>query len=411
MKRRLLLLLLPLFLFASGCGANESGTIEPEDAAELSEVEGSEPDMPEADADALIDFVLESGKVSGSRSADSKADEAESDEAESDEAEDDVKVQADDDPEDGSDSEEVPSDEDGTEESVTDAEEDGREDIIFQEIEPREVWVSASDVNLRESPDTDSDVLERLRKRTSLTELAYSDEWIKVSYGDVTGYVYGEYITDEEPVSTGNGYVVCIDPGHQLKGDSTGEPNGPGSDTMKARVTSGTKGTTTGVSEYVLNLDIGLALRDELEARGYTVVMTRETHDVNISNMERAKFATDHGADITVRIHANGADSSSVNGALVMVPSSSNPYVSYLAGESERLGRCIIDHYCDETGLKNDGLQATDNMTGINWCTCPVVIIEMGFMTNPSDDTNMQDPAFQVKMVDGIADGIDAYYE
>ena len=31
-------------------------------------------------------------------------------------------------------------------------------------------------------------------------------------------------------------------------------------------------------------------------------------------------------------------------------------------------------------------------------------------MTNPSDDRNMQDPAFQQRMVQGIADGIDDYF-
>ena len=51
-----------------------------------------------------------------------------------------------------------------------------------------------------------------------------------------------------------------------------------------------------------------------------------------------------------------------------------------------------------------------DNMTGINWSTVPVIILEMGFMSNESDDTNMENPDFQKLMVQGIANGIDAYF-
>ena len=55
-----------------------------------------------------------------------------------------------------------------------------------------------------------------------------------------------------------------IDPGHQEKGDSAKEPNGPDSSVMKARVTGGTKGCSTKVMEYELNLIISLQLREEL---------------------------------------------------------------------------------------------------------------------------------------------------
>ena len=49
-------------------------------------------------------------------------------------------------------------------------------------------------------------------------------------------------------------------------------------------------------------------------------------------------------------------------------------------------------------------------MTGINWSTVPVTILEMGFMTNESDDTKMNDSSFRPLMVQGIADGIDDYF-
>lgn len=215
-------------------------------------------------------------------------------------------------------------------------------------------------------------------------------------------------MTTEEPAA--NSHVVVIDPGHQGQGDSTTEPNGPGSSTMKARVAGGTHGTTTGVYEYQLTLAISQQLQAELEKRGYTVYLTRTSHDVNISNMERAQYASSVGADIAVRIHANGSDNASVSGALALAPSSSNPYIAHLSDSSWNLSKCILDSYCGATGMRNQGVSTSDTMTGINWSTVPVTILEMGYMTNPTDDVNMEDPAYQARMVQGIADGIDAYF-
>ncbi len=207
-----------------------------------------------------------------------------------------------------------------------------------------------------------------------------------------------------------NSAVVVIDPGHQLRGDSTKEPNGPGSSTMKARVTSGTTGVATRVAEYIMNLEVSLKLKTELENRGYTVYMTRSTHDVNISNKERAEYATSVGADIAVRIHGNGSENSSVHGVETYAPSYNNPYVSHLAKASQSLSRCIIDAYSAATGFKNRGVFANDTMTGINWSTVPVTIVELGYMSNAEEDQKMQDATMQNNMVQGIANGIDAYF-
>ncbi len=207
-----------------------------------------------------------------------------------------------------------------------------------------------------------------------------------------------------------NRKVVVIDPGHQRKGNSTKEPNGPGSATMKARVTQGATGVATKVPEYVMNLEVSLLLQTELENRGYTVYMTRTTHDVDISNMERAQYATTVGADIAVRIHGNGSSNQSVSGAECYAPSASNPYVSHLSNASMILSQQILNAYCAATGFKNRGVFASDTMTGINWSSVPVTIVEMGYMSNPSDDRNMQDSTMRNNMIQGIANGIDAYF-
>ena len=207
-------------------------------------------------------------------------------------------------------------------------------------------------------------------------------------------------------------HIIGIDPGHQSESIdmSAQEPNGPGSSEMKAKCTSGTQGTYSGVPEYQLNLEVSLQLRDELEQRGYQVVMTRTDNETAISNMERAQYAAAQGAEIYVRIHANGDDSHTASGALTMSPSQNNPYIPQLFEQSDRLSRCIIDSYCAATGFQNLGIQYTDTMTGINWSTVPVTILEMGFMTSQNDDLKMNDAEFQKTMVQGIANGIDSYF-
>lgn len=210
-----------------------------------------------------------------------------------------------------------------------------------------------------------------------------------------------------------NGWKVAIDPGHQGSwvDMSAQEPSAPGSSETKAKATTGTTGKFSGLNEYELNLQVSFLLRDELEDRGYEVVMTREDHDTAISNKERAELAAAEGADILVRIHANGSDDTSVNGALAMVPSQSNPYVGYMYEECYELGEDILKAYCESTGIADDGVQYYDNMSGINWSTIPVTILEMGFMSNQNDDLLMADETFQPVMAEGIANGIDDYFE
>lgn len=215
---------------------------------------------------------------------------------------------------------------------------------------------------------------------------------------------------EEEPIK--NGITIEIDPGHQGPNVnmSDTEPNGPGSSTMNQKATGGTSGRFSKLPEYQLNLDVSLALEKSLLAQGYDVVMTRKDNDTAISNKERALLAGEKGADICVRIHANGCDDASVSGALAMVGSKSNPYVGSLYENSNRLASSILDAYCAATGMNNGGVVTTDTMTGINWSKVPVMILEMGYMTNEQDDLNMANAKYQEKMVEGIVNGINEYY-
>ena len=210
--------------------------------------------------------------------------------------------------------------------------------------------------------------------------------------------------------SSSGGKLIVLDPGHSNVVTGNTEPLGPGSGEMKAADSAGTHGTTSGLTEIQLNFQIATKLKAELEARGYTVLLTRYDNDTAISCSERAKIATDAGADAFIRIHADGSESSSSSGAMAICITPSNPYTAETYNSSRALSDAVLNAYVASTGFSSRGVWETDTMTGNNWSTVPCTLLEMGFMTNPNEDSLMADTAFQDKMVTGIANGIDNYF-
>ena len=205
--------------------------------------------------------------------------------------------------------------------------------------------------------------------------------------------------------------VIVIDAGHQTRAMSATEPIGPGSSQRKAKVTGGASGCVTHLPEYKLNLQVAKKLQKELVKRGYKVIMVRTKNDVRMSNVQRAKVANKYKADAFIRIHANSAGSSSVKGALTIAPASNNRYMTKANRKaSQKLSKKVLKAMCKTTGAKNRGVMYTNSMTGINWCKVPVTIVEMGFMSNPSEDRKMAKASYQKKIVKGIADGIDNFF-
>lgn len=207
-----------------------------------------------------------------------------------------------------------------------------------------------------------------------------------------------------------NGHTVAIDAGHQAKANTSKEPIGPSSTTMKAKMPEGAVGTSSGIHEYEVTLTVAKKLETELVNRGYHVVMIRTSHDVNMSSAERSVAANKSGADILIRLHAGSMDNSSVYGALATCMTAQNPYNAGLHDKSYNLSKKIVDTVCGTTGTKNRGVQETDSSSDINWCEIPVCVFEMGFLSNPDEDTWLQDDGYQGKIVSGIAGAVDAYF-
>ena len=202
------------------------------------------------------------------------------------------------------------------------------------------------------------------------------------------------------------GRIVVLDPGHQAKGDSSTEPVGPGSGEKKPKVSSGTAGVVTGTPESELVLAVALKLRDSLVSHGIQVVMTRTTQDINISNVQRAQLANDAGADLFVRIHADGSDNSATKGIHTLYPVSVKGWTDDIAAASKQAAALVQKELIAATGAKDRGLDARSDMTGFNWSDVPVVLPEIGFMTNPDEDRLLATEAYQNKIVQGLTRAI-----
>lgn len=201
------------------------------------------------------------------------------------------------------------------------------------------------------------------------------------------------FVQTEETMKQGNEmYVVAIDPGHG------------GFDPGKVGV--------SGALEKDINLSISWKVKQQLEKKGIEVIMTRTTDQGLYEEGEKNKKSADmrnrvetiqaSGAAVAVSIHQNSFTDTVSKGSQVFYYSSSK--------EGQRLAN-LIQNSIKET-LKDDNHRVEKGNTDyymLRKVTCPIVIVECGFLSNPIEEALLIEEDYQEKMAKGISEGIIKY--
>jgi N-acetylmuramoyl-L-alanine amidase len=191
--------------------------------------------------------------------------------------------------------------------------------------------------------------------------------------------------TAPAPIVSGNGRLIVIDPGHG--GSDWGSIRGD-------------------FVEKTLTLDMSKRLRDILVARGWQVVMTRDSdRDVYGPNdsdhdelQARDDIANNNGARLFVSIHVNAYINSGPHGATVY----------YYKPVDLSLAQAVERRIAEEGGIKDDGT-VKDKLYVVHHATMPATLVETAFISNPDDRQLLQDPQWRQRMARAIADGIGDY--
>lgn len=169
-----------------------------------------------------------------------------------------------------------------------------------------------------------------------------------------------------------------------------------------------------GLEEKEINLSISLLLKESLENRGYSVVMTRDTdkglYDDSSNNKKaqdmqrRVALISEKSPLLSVSIHQNSYQDPAVHGPQVFYYESSE--------EGRNLAAAIQNSLNEKLGTDHPReIQGNTSYYLLKRSQGTLVIVECGFLTNPEEAEKLQSEEYQKKVADAVADGIDKYLE
>lgn len=148
------------------------------------------------------------------------------------------------------------------------------------------------------------------------------------------------------------------------------------------------------IGEKGMTLDVAQRLRQVLQASGYRVVMTRSS-DVFIPLGQRSAIANSYRGATFVSVHFNSAPRSGANGIETY----------YYRGDSASLAASIHRNVVAVASTENRGIRRRGYFV-LRRTAIPGVLVELGFLTNPSEGRTIQNAGYRQKLAEAIARGI-----
>jgi N-acetylmuramoyl-L-alanine amidase len=217
-----------------------------------------------------------------------------------------------------------------------------------------------------------------------------------------------------------SGKVVAIDPGHN--GGNGAHPaaiNKPvvayADGKTKACDTTGTETNDGRLTESLFNLYVAKDLAAKLRSLGARVVMTRMTNaGVGPCIDQRAAIGNRAGADAAISIHADGDEAAGAHGFDVIYPRRDELVRPAIRGPSKQLATRVRDALigagvppANYVGLH--GLDARDDLGGLNLSTVPKVLAELGNMRSAAEAAKLEKATYRARLAAGLAVGIERF--
>ena len=159
--------------------------------------------------------------------------------------------------------------------------------------------------------------------------------------------------------------------------------------------------TRNGIYEKDIVLAMSIQLGRILQQMGYSVIYTR-TEDIELDLEPRVDMAENAKANAFVSVHVNALDAkaSQVNGV--------ETYHAPGASLGKSLAEFVHEEILTSTSANDRGVRSA-RFHVILKTSMPAVLVETGFITNPSESAKLVDSAYQLRMAEAIARGVDRF--